>query len=225
MGHDVIAIGNHKLNTASFQTTAVDLSEAFDVTVCYGYMDDWIDPQTGKEGSFEFIELGRIKKNDTVYFLRDNLYTDRLRSKQYPDEIEYDFYSADYGATSFYVYPHCIQAHTAFNSRWWNFVRYFQGNFYGNDAWPNYINDYRRSVFNEIKRLGGSQALYGDDQGDSYYILDDAMTLSFVVITQKLKNDFGNACLNVSSFQRLYDNGKFEPIEYKAFIDDFEDLK
>jgi hypothetical protein len=206
MGHDIIAIGNHKLNTTSLHTTAIDLSEAFDVSVSYGYADDWIDLETGKEGSFQFIELGRIERNNTLYFLRDSLYTDRLHTKQYADETEYDFYGADYDETSFYVYPRCIKAHTYFDSRWWNFVRYFQGKFYGDKDWVGYINNYRQHVYNEIKRLGGSCALYGDDQGDSYYIIEDAMTLPFDTIAKKLKNEFGNACLAIPHFQRHYAN-------------------
>lgn len=224
MGHDVIAIGNHKLNTTSIITTAVDLSKALDVTVSYGYLDDWTDLETGKQGSYEFIELGRVERNNTIFFLKDGLYTEKLHTKQYTNETAYEFYGANYDATSFYVFPHCIEAHTHFASRWWNFVSYFQGKFYGDEDWFRYINEYRRSVFNEVKRLGGNCALYGDDQGESYYIFEDAMTQPFDAIVEKLKNDFGDACLTISNFQKQYSSGRFEPIEYKAFIDDFADF-
>jgi hypothetical protein len=43
MGHDVTVLGQHRINTSTLETTASDLSEAFNATVQYGYMDIWFD--------------------------------------------------------------------------------------------------------------------------------------------------------------------------------------
>lgn len=68
MGHDVIAIGNHKLNTASFQTTAVDLSEAFDVTVCYGYMDVGLTHKQARKAALNLLNWEGLKRMTPFIF-------------------------------------------------------------------------------------------------------------------------------------------------------------
>jgi hypothetical protein len=172
------------------------------------------------------VELGKVeRKNCPVYLLCDSFYMDKIYApKTYKGEMNYDFYGMNYDATSISIYPDSFSCHTHFDSRWNNFVRYFHGQFFADSGWFEYIKEFRQSVCGEIKEMGGQLALYGDDQGDSYYIEYDSMKESFASIKQKLIKDFGRACLNVSEFQRNYTSGKFEEIEYKAFFDDFADL-
>lgn len=68
-------------------------------------------------------------------------------------------------------------------------------------------------------------AIYCDDQGPSRFIEDDVQTQPFETVKQKALREFGSAVLDVSSFQRRYNEGVFEETEWMAFIDDFSDLK
>lgn len=122
-----MAIGQHKLNTTTMHTTAVDLAAAFDASIRYGYTDDWIDPETWKEASYEFIELGRIERQGKpLCTLDDRLYTDRLRD---PVKYEKSMICAFYGehplVAGFDIHHDCFYSDIHFDSRWWNFVRYF----------------------------------------------------------------------------------------------------
>jgi hypothetical protein len=168
MGHGVTVLGQHRINTSTLETTASDLSEAFNATVQYGYMDIWVDLKNRTERSNKFVELGKVeRKNCPVYLLCDSFYMDKIYAPEtYKGEMNYDFYGMNDGA-SISIYQDSFSCNTHFDSRWNNFVRFFQGQFFADSGWFAYIKEFRKTVQDEIKLLSGKHALYGDDQGDS----------------------------------------------------------
>ncbi len=223
MGHDVIPIGHHSLNTSSIQSLAEDLSNRFDAEIIFGYQDDWVG--NNYNGSFEFIELGRIeKKGKAVFLLQDCFYMDRLKQPgKHEQKIWYEFISKkkpdNYQVS---IYKNCFDCNCHFDSRWWNFCRYFNRQI-NNAEWDEYIAEFRKEIATEVKKLGGTSALYGDDQGASHWISEMGIEHSFEEIREKLKEDFGGLYLSVSNFIKSADKTANQ-LFYNAYFDDFSDL-
>lgn len=220
MGHDVVAIGQHRLNTKSIDALAEDLSERCGVTVTYGYMGDWEDDKIDRQTSFEFVELGRIANdNATLYILYDNYYLERVNA---PDNVGerkmYSFCDAKTGEDYTVIYADYFGSSCSFGSRWWRFVEHFKGEFHDDPTWKSYIDTYRRCVLGQVKQYGGSMALYGDDQENSF-VYDDEVNTSFEQMRLLVITGYGNACLDVATFQKTYAEGHFEKIQYQAFIE------
>lgn len=224
MGHDVIAIGQHSLKTTSIEALAKDLSERWNATILYGYPDDWIDEKENMP-SFEFVETGRIEKSSKdIYCLEDSYYFDRMHKPLFANSVCYKLYSrADYDKYNIEILRNSFYANTHFDSRWWNFCRYFNGEI-NTPEWDNYIFQYRKQVYAEVTKMDGKYAFYGDDQGDSAYLQEIGQDCEWNEIYKKLNDDFGDEFLHVSSFIANKKNAIKRDIWYKAYHDDFSDL-
>ncbi len=227
MVHELIALGQHGLDTSSLEVLARDLSDRLGVTVLYGYQDDWLDPERGFEGTYEFIETGRVDKGTAwMYFLRDYYHCDRLYSPgQYEGSVCFELF--DYKTPEDFellIYKESFKCSAPFAARWWSFSRYFNGE--GNIAESEMgITWFRNRVKQEVHNLGGKYAFYGDDQGASKYLTDIGEEKTWEEIYAQLQKDFGASFLNISRFMLRKDESKYKREGYcNAFIDDFNDL-
>jgi hypothetical protein len=222
MGHDVIPIGQHRLDTSSIITIAQELADRFNATILYGYTDDRIGKNY--QGSFKFIEQGRVKKvGSDSYILQDSLYMDRIYGPgKHDNEMCYELYSeSDYDNYHISIYETAFQCDAHFESRWWSFCRCFTG-IITDVEFLQYLNEYRKKIFNEIKRMGGELAIYGDDQGESAW-LDYGGTMNWKDMLIRLQTEFGDDFINISTFFKT--KQPFRKDCPLAFFDDFADLK
>lgn len=220
MGHDVIAIGQHRIDTSAIITVARQLAPVFNATIRYGYVDEWENADKDISASFDFIEQGQIKMaGDAIYTLNDFYYTDRIH------EPAFDHFTVDYelayemggAAYKIDILKNAFRRNANFDGRWWNFCRFFTGEIEDR----SYLDAYRKEVYEEVKRMGGEFAVYVDDQGKSAWVDNDDQ-LEWNTTLTKLKTEFVDDFVNVSSF--FMNNHSYLHDFPLAFYDDFKDI-
>ncbi len=90
MGHDIVPIGNHKLNTSSLEKLAEDLSNRININIKYGY---WGETEyfelLNEKGNDDLIILGEINKHKSfeTYILVDEKYMIKKLYRKYGDKL------------------------------------------------------------------------------------------------------------------------------------------
>ncbi|HSH51566.1 MAG TPA: hypothetical protein VK982_07570 [Bacteroidales bacterium] len=247
MGHDIVGIGKHNLNTNSNEELALDLSKRFKVNVEYGYQDnDKFDIKTGESiSTYRLVKLGRIDypKAKTTVVLMDEYYQLHQYYNQYGNDvyqlhgiekneflkemiehslgkIYYQFFDPvdeNYYCT---IYNNTQECGTLYFGRWWELCWQFTDK--NNDEEIKRFNEYRKSLMEFQKIVGGNDVVYLDDQGATEYLtFGDYL---WEGILNELKTKFNKTTLNISEF---ISKEKFTPLkDYPlAFYDDFKDLK
>lgn len=228
MGHDVLAIANHAINTASIVTTAIDIANYLNTTIEFGHRDDWIIKYNNRniKGLFEFIPIGKIIKPENEGLqLYDNYYNDKLyHPEQYDPKKKYYGLIESYRISNLekytYIGREVFTSDTRFDGRWWDFLEYFNLQ----KVRYNDILGYRKSVLLQVMQLGGSEAFYIDDQGPSEILEQMTETYSWQQIKEKAFTDFASEMLHVSHWAQHREEYT-SVIDYKVFYDDFADLK
>ncbi|MFP4023994.1 MAG: hypothetical protein ACLFVR_05660 [Thiohalospira sp.] len=246
MGHDIVGIGKHNLNTNSLEALALDLSKRFKVNVEYGYQDkDKFNFKTGEDiSTYQIIKLGRINypKAKTTVFLWDEYYQLHQYYHQYDEDvyklpgiknnnflkemiersigkIYYEFFRP---VDEYYyctIYNNTQECLTLYFGRWWELC--WQFTVENNDKEFKRLNEYRKSLFEFQEIVGGNEVVYLDDQGPTQYLTYGDYLWENIL--NELKTRFNKTTLNVSDF---ISKEEFTPLkEYPlAFYDDFKDL-
>ncbi len=250
MGHDVSTIGNHNLDIRNVKSLALDLSKRFKVNVEYGYYHQfWIDIDGNEfEPSYKNVILGNIPNPNSkrTIWLSDEYYQAHEILKKHGDNyiklpcfskdssiasefefakkgVSYEFRDIqneiDYGTIDNDTFHNW---HSNYNSRWWSFCRNFMepdGYMEGN---LDYLNQYRKEVFELHTIIGGTAVVHLDDQGETQHLTYGEQT--WQEIMNELNSDFKDTTINISEFMKnkiLLPKDKY-PL---AFYDDFMDLK
>lgn len=232
MGRDVRIISNHNIDTSSNRKIAEQLAQAWHTNISLSYMDNCTKPGTVFKGTFEIHELCHVDIGaERTVLLLDNMYCDSiiepdkhrgmvyletLDSKDHDTELPEE---GDLGATTWWpgiYYP----------NRWWYFIREFcegyehSENFY-------YLNKFRRQVKSSVEKLGGTQAMYFDDQSESAYTIattPDELNIPWHQLLEKVRSEKGVEFINVSQWMRAGEKQYLLPYTNYIFFDDFADL-
>jgi len=248
MGHAVHNIGQHNLDISSFEALAKDLSQRFQANVEYGAFDDFYFDWDGffREPSYEFWQFGKVyypgsqlnlmlidqyylyhfvylRYGEDTYqlpcFVEDDLSMRELLKalnnvcyefRDFENDIQYGIIFND----TFHDW------YDSFSMKWYSFCRAFTEE--DNDEYfLSEVMVYRRQVKAFFEKVGGTEAYYFDDQGESHYLTHDYY--EWAGIKDEVKRNFKETTLNISEF--LKDKRPFPKGEYPlAFFDDFGDL-
>lgn len=232
MGRDVAIISNHGIDTKSGdRKIAEQLAQAWNANISFAYMDTWTAPSNIFKGTFDIYELFRIDIGaQRTIQLQDELYCDRVhKPEEYEGKMdlsayEIDDYNKEYpekgdlGVTAWWPGNYYI-------GRWWNFIRNFTEE-YADDY--NYINSFREEVRYNVTCVGGTQAMYFDDQSsESVRCIGETpeeVTILWPELLDKVRDEKGVKFINVSEWM------KTEPKQFLightdyVFFDDFADL-
>ncbi len=248
MGHDVVHLGQHTLNTNSAEELAHDISERFGVSVVYGYQDAHLFSAETADmiASFDFILLGKVvhpaatetlQLYDEYYQLHEKhsamgeeaLNLPYFKNSKYnSDELlfslgknVYNIYNFDTGDRWSQIRNDIFECnYISYDSRWWFFCRSFtiENNF---DPDFEHLNSYRTSLMDFYQKIGCSAVVHCDDQGDHQDLSYD--TYSWEELLSEMESRFGGKVFNISSFMKqkeLRPMNDYPPI----FFDDFADL-
>jgi hypothetical protein len=131
----------------------------------------------------------------------------------------------------------CVHHHVAtprfyFYPRWWWFSNMlFRRNCTVSETEQSilenyeYIINYRSRLFEFIKCIGGNEAFYTDDQGDSAYFEDFATHHTWQETKDAIYSRYGTEVFNISKYIKsgeILNNPDFYP---PIFYDDFADLQ
>lgn len=209
MGIDPCALGKHKLNTTSLAALAEDLAIVFDAQVTYGYQAD--------EAPYDEVVLGIAGKGKTRKLtLREEDYFHTDREPGYEDGLRYECYPFDDGTecdTTMWIYKDCFEATYYFIGRWY----WYRSTFTGHDDNWEYMLEYRRRIFEEIKLMGGDRAVICPDSSYHGLMDPDPYTDSFSTIEAYIKSH--PSFLDVSAWLR--DDSSPFPENPLLYLDDF----
>jgi hypothetical protein len=246
MGSNVRIIGRHNLDISSLESLAKDLSSRFKANVKYGIYDDVGFNLNGMDRNPKFhhsifgtAKYSHAKKNLilTNEFYHHHLVLDRygddaynlpyfVENKEQLDEAKenkcYELLDEvtdeDYG--------------TIFNDTFHNWYNYFEHRWIGLYSpfieKPFYrstikeVNSFRYKVMSFFEKIGGAEAYYFDDQGESQYLIETLYNWQNIV--KEVETNLQNPVVRLSEFmnnRKLY----AEDVYIAAFYDDFADLK
>lgn len=214
MGHDVLPIGNHTLETIDIYSLAADLSKRMKCVIVYGYYD--------YKKTQPYIEYGREGTGAKIYFLEYDYHLNRQKQPdRYKNITSYTLNCLECleenATRSIQIFKDSFITPEYFNSRWWNFC----SNFMEKDIDWEELERFRKNVRNQVEDFGGDYAIYIDDQSDSSYLLDSPLEQQSIdSLLHKMKNDI--SILDITKW--IYSCKpvlKDHPI---AFIDDFKSL-
>lgn len=245
MGHDVWNICRHNLDTSSHEALAKDIANRFKVNVRLTYQDYYGDYFEERESTYDFITIGEIITEGATetYVLRDEqhqvkeyyrqhgdklfeliLNKNHLKVEEYRDMLTRDYYDLTTDVENeerFNIYKDTLDIMSAeFGGRWWSFCKVFtvKNDF---DKEYEWINQYRKKIRDDLKKYGGNEVYYLDDQGDTQYLIYGEY--SWQELTSEINTKFQGDTLKVSDFMRHpqpWPEDKY-PL---AFYDDFSDL-
>ena len=251
MGHDVHIIGNHNLDISSMEALAKDISKRFQANVEFGYYENMFDfdinGNTGRESDVDDV-LGKINfpNATTTLWLNDEYYMYHVVLDKYGKEaynlpyfkkrdgcyrqeldnaagnIRYEL--RDNKEDDEYVVIFNDTIHDWYNyycSRWWSFCEAFTiGNY--NHLLNNAITPFRKEVLQFFEKVGGTEAFYFDDQGESQYLTENYY--EWGAILKEVETNFKETTLQIPEYMK---DNKPKPWKIKplAFYDDFSDLK
>lgn len=222
MGHDICAIGNHKLNTTSMEGLAQDLSDRIDATVEFGYIED-----VYIESEDEYIEKqivkGKVEKGGRPkWFLEEVDYLDKIECPDFYSNLGCHYhFSCTADKNSFYIYQHCFFPNIEYDGRWWNFYKHFNGVL---KDWFE-LDLFRKRIVKAVKKFGGDSAIYIGDE--PLLFLDNDLKLHTTIheFDSLFREKLGNDYLNISSFLKENNPIAHQPDKkFLVFYDDFLDL-
>jgi hypothetical protein len=153
-------------------------------------------------------------------------------TKDYRNSPSYDAYIDITGQETIVsgIHHHIATPSLYFNPRWWSFSRIlFKRGFINStpkdveDSYQ-YLMEYRKRAFEFIKCIGGNEAFYTDDQGDSAYFEDYATHHTWQQTKDAIYKRFGANVFNISEYINsgiINNTPDFYP---PIFYDDFADL-
>ncbi len=249
MGHDVRAIGNHKLDISNLKALAKDLSKRLSAHVEYGYNQYfWLDIDGNEiEPSYDNIIFGRIEhpaSNQTIW-LSDELYQMHEIIAKHGErfmelpcfkdgsflKLEFDraLKGVDYEirdieneidyGTIFNDTFHGFNSH--YCERWWGFCRTFMEPDSYLQGNMDAVIKYRKQIMELQKIMGGTEVVYLDDQGETQYLNEG--DYNWQDILNELNTIFKETTINVSEFMK-HKNRLPKDVYPLAFYDDFKDL-
>lgn len=215
MGHDVDAIGNHKLRTDNIVNLAEDLAKRLNSRVKYGYINN-----ENPDDDFTFKELGAFGKGNPIYCIQDTYHFERIKEPdKHVNTICFEiFLENSFDEYNTYIFRDAFLADICYNNRWWGFCRVFSREYeYDYDS---YVSDFRKEVRRQTTIFGGDMAIYFDDQANGNNNTFDLEEISFNEFRSNLLHD--GSVLDISSwFESAMPALKDYPL---AFIDDFKSL-
>jgi hypothetical protein len=132
---------------------------------------------------------------------------------------------------NFDVHHHVATPSLYFNPRWWSFSRIlFKVEFKNSmpedveDSYQ-YLMEYRKRAFEFIKCIGGSEAFYVDDQGESYRYQDFATHHTWQETKDAIYTRYGTEVFNISKYIKSGETLKNPEYYPPIFYDDFADLQ
>ncbi len=191
MGHNLIPIGKHQLDTKDIKSLAEDLVSRLDINIEYGYLSyKECSKLLGKEEKEGFIVLDKLVKNSDfkTYKLVDEIYQKKILYDKYGDEL---FYKKEYWGfldkipnkktileeKKELMFPEydLIDSESGFLSinnehysnnipylcRWFSLYEFFYGK---NEIYQDDLLEYRKSLMDYSQKLGGNKMYYLDDQ-------------------------------------------------------------
>lgn len=227
MGHDVQAMTNHQLNTSSMAVLAEDLANRLQVNVQYGYRDDLYIEGVSNQ-TFDLVIIGSINTHQKYTFtLVDSHYLDKIKyPSKYANEILFELYEDETTRKNYLdIFKFVCQLHNSYDCRWWAFCNNFTDDI--NSYCWSALQFYRKYTKWVAEAIGGSAAIYFDDQGPAAKIFEMEDYATFEEINKILHQDFKADYLNVSQFMQQYNQlGKYAVEKTPlAFFDDFKDLE
>lgn len=246
MGHDIVPISNHSLDTSNVANLAKDLSKRLQANIEYGYQDSF-GHYLEKESTYEDVTLGKITVPGAseTYFLRDehyqlhSYYTEHgekifdldyfqdeereLSIRSVRVELEYIWYSLENTADwskQYSIHADTLQCEAFYYSRWWDFCRLFTEE---NDFDIDFakLNEYRNNLRSVTEFFGGNAMCFFDDQGETAKLIDAPK--SWKEIKNAMATEFKNSILEISEFMKEKKLRKEDDYPL-AFYDDFADL-
>lgn len=246
MGHDIVTIGRHTLDTSNLHTLADDVAHRLQANIIVEYQDAYSNYVDGKaESTYDAIIIGEIKipGATAVYSLRDEYYQLRKYYEEYGDKLfemqylkgnemaiecakqelsanRYELSLNDEEGRYVNIDNDTIDIDFFYYSRWWDFCRRFTTENEWDKEFTD-INNFRQNLKKAINSFGGNEMVYLDDQGETGHLTNGFYT--WQQIQDVLQTKFKEQVLNVSSFMKnknLRKDGDY-PL---AFYDDFSDL-
>lgn len=233
MGHDVVVIGNHRLDTSSPEKLALDLAARLNARVTFtlvfyrqsdsGWPDHfWEDKFTtleSKPNNYSLnLEFSDAEKFDPVRYYEE---IDNWSSINVSDADDYDEHS-------FNLYKHRLRVDVYCNSRWWNFVEMI---IYA-ENYPEILREFRLEVWQELQRYGGDKVFYFSDQGPwqafGYWEEDNK---TFEEWAERFEQEEGDRFRHLptvlaNQMPKEYQwEREVDLKDYPIFWDDFSDLK
>jgi hypothetical protein len=156
-----------------------------------------------------------------------------LATQDWKDSPCYDVYLdiTDQESIDLSVHHHVATPSLYFNPRWWSFSNILFKRGYINSTEEDktesyqYLMEYRKRALEFIKCIGGHEAYYVDDQGESYHFQDNATHCTWQGTKEAIYKRYSSEVFNISEFiksGKVIDNPDFYP---PIFYDDFDDLK
>lgn len=252
MGHDVNIISNHSLAITSVEVLADDLARRLDRIVVWGYQDLWIKPLPSTSGSNsaitymgdgDFVTLGYsappsstdedvllpLPTKPAPLLLFMDMFCEQIEQPAtYGDTMSYSLREAGDWNINQDIMRYGFDPQTSWEwGRWWALAEAFSKGTYPDRFWE-YLNDFRRRVLADISPMGGTEAMYVDDQGPSDALYWMADTQPWPQIVAHARETFGHRFLNVREWletRGLPPRHPFEAEPPLAFLDDFADLR
>ncbi len=94
MGWDIVALGNHKLDTSNLETLAKQVSDAYNINVVYGHLNivKYNDDLHCVEypNDYNYHKIGKISKakNRKLYHLIDEYYNEKIIYNKFEGNLE-----------------------------------------------------------------------------------------------------------------------------------------
>ena len=247
MGHDIVTIGRHTLNTSDIHSLASELGQRMQANIMFGYPDDYsYYSDITVKPTYASIALGTIETPGAAatYDLQQYNYQLQQYYKEHGDklfeeqffkengsmvqsvkqelaEINFELHLNNKEGSYAYIYKDTVDIIFFYYNRWGSICKLFttENNF---DTDFKGFNTFRKNLQSAINKFGSDEMVYLDDQGETgQFIYGD---YTWQQIQEELATKFAGQVLNISAFMK--DKKPRKAGDYPlAFYDDFSDLK